>query len=93
MEIWIIRYLSNLLANKAAAAIKGAIYKIYPGAPHGLFITEKEMLASDIRQFAETGTVMEIQMEPLPLHLRKTCIYSVMVNLTIFFLPVGYSFR
>lgn len=52
--------------EQAAAAIKGAIYKIYPGAPHGLFITEKEMLASDIRQFAETGTVMEIQMEPLP---------------------------
>ena len=52
--------------EQAAAAIKGAIYKIYPGAPHGLFITEKEMLASDIRQFAETGTVAEIIMEPLP---------------------------
>ena len=52
--------------EQAAAGIKGATYKIYPGAPHGLFITEKEMLASDIRQFAETGTVSEIQMEPLP---------------------------
>ena len=44
-------------SEKAASLISGAIYKIYNGAPHGLFITDKERLTNDIASFVTTGTV------------------------------------
>ena len=40
------------IAGKAAAAgIRGSIYKEYSGAPHGLFITEKDRLTADLLEF------------------------------------------
>jgi pimeloyl-ACP methyl ester carboxylesterase len=41
----------------AATLIPGAIYKVYDGAPHGLFVTDKERLTNDIASFITTGTV------------------------------------
>ena len=35
----------------AAAGIAGSIYTEYPGAPHGLYLTEKERLSRDITAF------------------------------------------
>ena len=40
----------------AATLIPGAIYKVYDGAPHGLFVTDKERLTNDIASFVTTGT-------------------------------------
>lgn len=42
---------------KAAQAIEKAIYKVYEGSPHGLFITDKEKLTQDILSFLTNGTV------------------------------------
>ena len=40
------------IAGKAAAAgIEGSIYKEYAGAPHGLFMTEKDRLTKDLLAF------------------------------------------
>lgn len=44
-------------AAKAAQGIEKAIYKVYEGAPHGLFITEKEKLTADLLSFLSEGTV------------------------------------
>jgi pimeloyl-ACP methyl ester carboxylesterase len=41
----------------AAKQIPRAIYKVYDGAPHGLFITDKERLTNDIVSFITTGKV------------------------------------
>lgn len=38
--------------RKAAAMIATATYKVYAGAPHGLFFTEKDKLNEDLRIFA-----------------------------------------
>lgn len=43
--------------EKAASLIPGALYKVYNGAPHGLFITDKERLTNDLASFISTGTV------------------------------------
>ncbi|MEP6465226.1 MAG: alpha/beta hydrolase [Parafilimonas sp.] len=43
--------------DKAAAMIPGALYKVYKGAPHGLFYTNKEMLNMDLVSFITSGTV------------------------------------
>lgn len=43
--------------EKAASLIAGAIYKVYDGAPHGLFVTEKERLTNDLISFITSGTV------------------------------------
>jgi len=40
-----------------AKLIPGAIYKVYDGAPHGLFITDKERLTNDIVSFITLGKV------------------------------------
>jgi len=45
-------------SEQAAKEIPNATYKIYKGAPHGLFITEKEQLTADIIQFINEGTVI-----------------------------------
>jgi non-heme chloroperoxidase len=42
-----------------AEMIKGSIFKIYEGAPHGLFITEKHKLNEDLISFINKGTVSE----------------------------------
>lgn len=44
-------------SEKAAAMIQGAIYKVYPGAPHGLFYTHRDVLNRDIVSFISSGTV------------------------------------
>jgi len=43
--------------EQAAAMIPGALYKVYEGAPHGLFYTNKEMLNMDLVSFITSGTV------------------------------------
>jgi non-heme chloroperoxidase len=45
-------------AGEAAAhSIKGAIWRPYEGAPHGLFMTHKEQLRDDLVSFLQTGAV------------------------------------
>lgn len=43
--------------EQAAALIPNAVYKVYSGAPHGLFITEKKRLTDDLMSFINNGTV------------------------------------
>ena len=38
-------------SEQSAALIKGANFIIYPGAPHGLWYTEKEQLNKDLASF------------------------------------------
>jgi len=47
----------DMSGSRTAYLIPGAKYKIYAGAPHGLFITEKEMLNNDLITFIENGTI------------------------------------
>ena len=42
---------AGISGKVAAAGIKGAVYKEYAGAPHGLFVTEKDRLAQDLLEF------------------------------------------
>ena len=42
---------AGITGRAAAAAIAGAVYKEYPGAPHGLFMTEKDRLVADLLEF------------------------------------------
>ena len=44
-------------SEQAAKMIKDSIYKVYPGAPHGLFFTHKDVLNRDIVSFVSTGEV------------------------------------
>jgi pimeloyl-ACP methyl ester carboxylesterase len=44
-------------SEQAAQMIAGSIYKVYPGAPHGLFYTHKDILNRDIVSFIASGTV------------------------------------
>lgn len=44
-------------SETAATLIPGATYKVYPGAPHGLFITQKERLTNDLISFIINGVV------------------------------------
>ena len=45
--------------------IPNATFKRYDGAPHGLFVTEKDQLAKDIMQFINESTV-DLNYEPEP---------------------------
>jgi non-heme chloroperoxidase len=38
-------------SQKTAQAIPGSVFKVYEGSPHGLFITDKDQLNSDIEEF------------------------------------------
>jgi pimeloyl-ACP methyl ester carboxylesterase len=38
--------------RRTAAGIRGARFKLYPGAPHGLFVTDARTVAEDIAAFA-----------------------------------------
>ena len=49
--------------EKAASLIPSAVYKVYNGAPHGLFITEKQRLANDLVSFIASGTVESYENE------------------------------
>ena len=42
---------ADISGKAAAAGIDGAIYKEYEGAPHGLFMTEKDRLTQDLLEF------------------------------------------
>lgn len=58
-------------SEQAATMIEGALYKVYPGAPHGLFYTHKDVLNRDIVSFISSGVVdlsdiYEQPMEILP---------------------------
>ena len=44
-------------SEQAASMISGALYKVYPGAPHGLFYTHKDVLNADLVSFITSGTV------------------------------------
>ena len=41
------------VAREVAAAIPGSRFVAYAGAPHGLFLTERTRLATDLRRFVE----------------------------------------
>lgn len=44
-------------SEQTASMISGSVYKMYPGAPHGLFYTSKEMLNNDLVSFVSSGNV------------------------------------
>jgi len=44
-------------ADETAKILPHAFYKVYDGAPHGLFITDKDRLTDDIATFASEGRV------------------------------------
>lgn len=55
--------------ERTAAAIPGATYIVYEGAPHGLFFTEKDQFNEDLLSFV-VGTVnaaKEEQFSPVPI--------------------------
>ena len=41
----------DLTGRRTAAGIPGAVLKVYPGAPHGLFITHMEQVNRDLLEF------------------------------------------
>ena len=44
-------------SEQASAIIIGSLYKIYPGAPHGLFYTHRDVLNRDLISFITSETV------------------------------------
>ncbi|HEX5154831.1 MAG TPA: alpha/beta hydrolase [Parafilimonas sp.] len=44
-------------SEQAASLISGSLYKVYPGAPHGLFYTHKDVLNRDIVSFVTSEIV------------------------------------
>jgi non-heme chloroperoxidase len=42
----------DLSGRRTAALIKGSVLKIYPGAPHGIFVTHAEGVNADVLAFA-----------------------------------------
>jgi len=44
-------------SEQAARLIENSLYKVYPGAPHGLFYTHKNMLNRDIVSFIASGSI------------------------------------
>ena len=44
-------------SEQAATMIANAVYKVYPGAPHGLFYTHKDILNRDLVSFISSGTI------------------------------------
>jgi pimeloyl-ACP methyl ester carboxylesterase len=43
--------------EQAAKLIEGAVYKVYPDAPHGLFYTHRDILNRDIVSFITSGSI------------------------------------
>jgi pimeloyl-ACP methyl ester carboxylesterase len=48
----------NISGNKTAELLPNAKYIVYPNAPHGLFITEKEKLNADLLSFIRADDVV-----------------------------------
>jgi len=46
-------------SNRTAKMIPKAVYKVYEGAPHGLFYTERKRLNGDIIDFASDGNARQ----------------------------------
>lgn len=46
-------------SNRTASMIPNAIYKVYEGAPHGLFFTERKRLNQDLIEFCLDGTIKQ----------------------------------
>src|SRR4030095_5761363 len=44
-------------SEQAALMITSSVYKVYPGAPHGLFYTHKDLLNRDIVSFVTSNIV------------------------------------
>ena len=44
-------------SEQAASLIPGSLYKVYPGAPHGIFYTHKDILNRDIVSFVTSDIV------------------------------------
>jgi non-heme chloroperoxidase len=44
----------EITGRRTAAGVKGAVLKVYPGAPHGIFITHQEQLNKDIADFVRS---------------------------------------
>jgi non-heme chloroperoxidase len=42
-------------SDRTAQMIQGAVYKVYEGAPHGLFYTHREQLNADLIEFCQRG--------------------------------------
>jgi non-heme chloroperoxidase len=46
----------NITGVRTAQMVKGAILKVYKGAPHGIMNTNREEFNADLLQFANEGT-------------------------------------
>ena len=44
----------EMTGRRTAAGIRGAVLKVYPGAPHGLFLTHMDQVNRDILEFVRT---------------------------------------
>lgn len=44
----------DFTGRRTAHLIKGSLFKVYPGAPHGLIVTHAEQLNNDLAQFIST---------------------------------------
>ena len=44
-------------AEESSKLIRGSLYKVYPGAPHGLFYTERLQLNEDLLSFVTEGNI------------------------------------
>ena len=50
----------KISSDQAALMLPNVQYKVYEGAPHGLFITDKVALTNDILSFVNNGTVVSL---------------------------------
>ena len=46
-------------SNRTAKMIPNAVYKVYEGAPHGLFFTERDRLNGDLIEFCMEGSTQQ----------------------------------
>ena len=53
-------------SNRTAKMIPNAVYKVYEGSPHGLFITDRDRLNQDLIEFCLDGTSQK------PAHISKS---------------------
>jgi pimeloyl-ACP methyl ester carboxylesterase len=45
----------NASSDRTARMIPDAVYKVYDGAPHGLFYTHRQQLNQDLIEFCQAG--------------------------------------
>ncbi len=53
---------------QAAKMLPNAIYRVYEGAPHGLFIIDQQQLNQDLAQFISTGSVTDYRLRTEEAH-------------------------